>query len=241
VATFGELLAKVPKAKRSSRVRVIAALHCAVATPGGTATTTEVREVLRLHLRGAAPGNVADILAKAAPYVEVVERRKGQHSWRLTDSGTGFLQDLVGPEGAGNIKMQALSFDDLHPDIQRAAEGLFQGKHYSEAVGRAAKALNLMVRQKTGRTRDEGVRMMHQVFEKDQTGAVRLQVNDLKEDWQRDEQDGVRSMMAGVQAAVANVDKHGDLGLNDPVHALELLASISFLARIVDRCRRVNP
>ena len=47
--------------------------------------------------------------------------------------------------------------------------------------------------------------------------------------------------MAGVQAAVANVDKHAELGISDPVHAMELLAMISFLARIVDRCRKVDP
>jgi hypothetical protein len=47
--------------------------------------------------------------------------------------------------------------------------------------------------------------------------------------------------MAGVQAAVANVDKHAELGVDGPAHAMELLAMLSFLARVVDRCRLVDP
>jgi len=66
-------------------------------------------------------------------------------------------------------------------------------------------------------------------------------LSDLADQSKRDEQDGVRFLMAGVQAAVANVDKHAELGVDGAAQAMELLAMISFLARMVDRCQRVEP
>ena len=47
-------------------------------------------------------------------------------------------------------------------------------------------------------------------------------------------------MMAGVQAGIADGDKHGDLDVSDPVHAMEVLAALSFLARLVDRSRAIS-
>jgi hypothetical protein len=66
-------------------------------------------------------------------------------------------------------------------------------------------------------------------------------LSDLTDQSNRDEQDGVHFLMAGVQAAIANVDKHADLGVDGPARAMEVLGMISFLARAVDRCRRVEP
>ena len=99
----------------------------------------------------------------------------------------------------------------------------------------------MLIRRKTGRARDDGVTMMHQVFSVTPNGNVRLLLNDMSQEWHRDEQEGVRFMLAGVQAAIANVDKHGDLGVDAPVRAMELLSAISFLAHVVDRSRRADP
>lgn len=134
-----------------------------------------------------------------------------------------------------------LALGDMHPAVQRAAGDLLRNGHYAEAVGRAAKALNQLVRQRAGRTRDDGVGMMNAVFNINPTGAARLHLTDLSDQSKLDEQDGFRSLMAGVQAAVANVDKHAELGVAGSAHAMELLAMISFLARMVDRCQRVEP
>lgn len=82
---------------------------------------------------------------------------------------------------------------------------------------------------------------MHAVFSPDPPGPVRLRLNDLGDQSKRDEQERVQMLMAGVQAAVANVDTHAELGVDTPTHAMELLTMISFLARVVDRCRRVDP
>jgi uncharacterized protein (TIGR02391 family) len=163
----------------------------------------------------------------------------------MVDQTIGVLRSgpppVVPPTQAPAAAGLCLALGDMHPTVQRAAADLLRDGHYPEAVGRAAKALNQMVRQKTGRERDDGVGMMNTVFNVNPTGAARLHLTDLADQSKRDEQDGLRSLMAGVQAAVANVDKHAELGIDGPAHAMELLAMISFLARMVDRCQRVEP
>jgi len=47
-------------------------------------------------------------------------------------------------------------------------------------------------------------------------------------------------MFAGMQAAILNVDKHGDLGIIDPASAMEHLCLLSVLAKQLERCRRVD-
>jgi len=78
--------------------------------------------------------------------------------------------------------------------------------------------------------------MMHQVFSATPNGHKRLVLGSLQQDWQRDRQEGLKMMMAGVQLAIANVDKHGELGIGDPIRAIEVLATLSRLARSIDEC-----
>ncbi len=238
--SFTELFARVPKGKRDDKVKVVLAVHCLAGGEGATVTAAAVRAHLTLHLGKRAPKNVLVTLGRAAPYVEPAKGTSSQRRWRLTRSGIEFLGAL-GIDAVAGPQVPVLNFKDLHKAVQHAAGPLVRDGHYPEAIGRAAKALNLMVRQKSGRARDDGVSMMQQVFSANPSDAVRLHLTDLADQSKRDEQDGVRFLMAGVQAAVANVDKHAELGINDPIHAMELLAMLSFLARIVDRCRRVDP
>lgn len=240
-ASFTELVARVPKGKLDDKVKVVLAVHCLAGGADATVTAAAVREHLTLHLGKRAPKNVRVTLGRAAPYVEPAKGEARQRLWRLTASGTTFLQELVGVSLAAGPAAPALDFKELHPAVQRAAGDLLRDGHYPEAVGRAAKALNLMIRQKTGRTRDDGVGMMHAVFNGKPTGDARLHLTDLADQSKLDEQEGVRFLMAGVQAAIANVDKHAELGVDGPAHAMELLAMISFLARVVDQCRKVDP
>jgi uncharacterized protein (TIGR02391 family) len=239
--SFAELFARVPKGKRDDKVKVILAVHCLAGGEGATVTAAEVRNHLKLHLGKKAPKNVLVTLPRAAPYVEPAKGTGRQRRWRLTGAGAQFLRELLGADAVAGPQVPMLNFKELHPAVQHAAGPLLHDGYYSEAVGRAAKALNLMVRQKTGRTRDDGVGMMHQVFTAKPSESARLHLTDLADQSKLDEQEGVRFLMAGVQAAVANVDKHAELGINDPIHAMELLAMLSFLARIVDRCRKVDP
>lgn len=237
--TFSEFLARVPREKRADRVHALAGLWKSQHDRQSSASTGEITALLKRHLRSKTPRNVSDVLAKSTPHAERV-MDAGSLRWRTTDSGLKYLGDLAGMVLGGRIAC-ALSLSQLHGRIHAAANDLFLGRHYSEAVGRAAKELNKLVRERTGRDRDEGVPMMHQVFSETEGNVERLVIAPLKEEWERDLQRGLRFIMVGCQSGIANVDKHGTLLLTSELEALECLAMISYLARQVDRASVAKP
>ncbi len=241
--SFSELLARVPSNKRSDKVRAVVALFVLGALDEKTSRATKpVADLLRLHLKGKAPRNPSDVLTKAAPEIEPLPGTNGEKLWRVTPTGVTWLASLTGEvlssDGERSFTYQ---FADLHPGVRRAAEDLFRTGHYAEAVGRAAKWLNLTVRKMTGRLRDTGVPMMHQVFAVEPGKEARLVLGELREDWEKDRQDGLRSLFAGMQSGILNVDKHGEPGIIDPTSAMEQLCLLSYLAKQLGRCRRVEP
>ncbi|HYT82003.1 MAG TPA: TIGR02391 family protein [Gemmatimonadales bacterium] len=241
--SFSELFALVPNNKRNSKAKVVVALFVLGATDTATARATkDVTDLLKLHLKGGTPLNPSHTLTTAAPEVEPVLGQGGEKLWRVTPTGVTWLESLIGELLArGADPSFTYKMADLHPGIRRAAEELFLDGHYPEAVGRAAKWLNLTVRKMTGRLRDTGVPMMHQAFAVEPGKEARLVLGELREDWEKDRQDGLRSLFAGMQAAIMNVDKHGDLGIIDAATAMEHLAFLSYLAKQLERCRRVEP
>lgn len=238
--TFSELVARVPHEVRTDRVYVLAALWKLQADRSSSVPTKDIAVFLKQHLRSKSPCNVSDTLAKLSPLAERVPQVGAKLQWRITDSGLRRLGEITGL-ALGERSRCTLDLSCLHPRVSAAAKELFLDGHYSEAVGRAAKELNRLVRERTERTRDDGVPMMHQVFSEIENNAHRLIIRSLKEEWERDLQCGLRFMMAGCQSGIANVDKHGDLLFESELEALECLAVVSHLARQVDRAICVKP
>jgi len=241
--SFSELWALVPKNKRTSKAKVVVALFVLGAIDAPTARATkDVTDLLTLHLKGRAPLNPSHSLTTAAPEVEPVLGQGDEKLWRITPTGVTWLEALIG-ELLARAADPSFTYKmaDLHPGIRRAAEELFLDGHYAEAIGRAAKWLNLTVRRMTGRTRDEGVQMMYHVFGIEPRPDVRLVLGELKEDWEKDRQVGLRLLFAGMQSGILNVDKHGEPGVIDPASAMEQLCLLSYLAKQLERCRRVEP
>jgi len=236
---FSELLARIPRGKRTDRVHTLTALWKIQTDRSSSAPTSEIAALLKRHLRGKSPRNVSDVLAKLTPHAERVLEGANLR-WRITDSGLRYLGDLIGLTLGGRIQC-VLDLSRLHSRIYLAAKDLFIDQHYSEAVGRAAKELNKLVRERTRRDRDDGVTMMHQVFSETENNFDRLVITALDEEWKRDLQRGLRFMMVGCQSGIANVDKHGNLLFASELEALECLAMISHLARQVDRTATVKP
>jgi uncharacterized protein (TIGR02391 family) len=238
--TFPELLARITRRKRSDSVCALAALWKLQPDRSSSCGTSEVAAFLSQQLRSKAPRNVSDVLAKLPPFAERMPKHDGKLRWRITDSGLRRLSELAGLSLSEPAPC-ALNLSSLHPRIVLAAKELYLDGHYSEAVGRAAKELNRLVRERTGRTRDDGVSMMHQVFSETENNTDRLIISALVEDWQRDLQAGFRFMMVGCQSGIANVDKHGELLFESELEALECLAVVSHLARRVDRALCLKP
>lgn len=124
---------------------------------------------------------------------------------------------------------------DLHPTIQEAASDLFRDKHYANAIEDAVKALNAHVRYKSGLEID-GVALMERAF-----GPANpvLRFNDLADQSDKDEQKGFMQMFSGAVSGLRNPRAH-KLIKDDPERALEFIAFVSLLAKLVDRATKVR-
>ncbi|MFK3678701.1 TIGR02391 family protein [Microbacterium sp. NPDC090218] len=132
--------------------------------------------------------------------------------------------------------------DALHPIIWKAASGRWESGHYSDAVQRAATALSGYVKDLTGRYELGDSELVTQAFalSEPQTGKPRLR-------WPGNEDDltvktmrvGILHLAQGAFAAIRNTATHTTEDLPKQ-EALEQLATLSILARWIDRCELVT-
>jgi hypothetical protein len=128
--------------------------------------------------------------------------------------------------------------DALHPLIWEAASKRWDSGHHSDAVQRAATALSGLVKDRTGRYELGDSELVSQAFSLSapQEGKPRLR-------WPGNDDDlnvktmrvGILNMAQGVFAAIRNPATHTTDELPKQ-EALEQLATLSILARWIDRC-----
>lgn len=143
---------------------------------------------------------------------------------RLSDGVTASFNPLVAYEGL-----------ELHPNIEDAAGDLFRNGHYANAIEDAVKALNNLVRLKSGCDLD-GEKLMQQAFS---PSAPKLTFNDLADETDKDEQRGFMYMFSGAVAGLRNPRAH-KLIKDDPERALEFIAFVSLLAKLVSAAKKVR-
>jgi uncharacterized protein (TIGR02391 family) len=124
---------------------------------------------------------------------------------------------------------------DLHADIAAAAGQLFRDGHYSNAIEDAVKALNALVRYRSGLELD-GSNLMEAAFAP--KNPV-LSFNDLTDQSDLDEQRGFMQMFSGAVAGLRNPRAH-KLIKDDPERALEFIAFISLLAKLASAAKKVR-
>jgi uncharacterized protein (TIGR02391 family) len=122
---------------------------------------------------------------------------------------------------------------DLHPVIEEAASNLYLDGHYANAIEDAVKALNNLVRLRSGKLLD-GSDLMKTVFS---PKNPILGFNDLADQSDRDEQEGFMMMFAGAVAGLRNPRAH-KLIQDDPERALEFIAFVSLLAKLLDGAKK---
>jgi uncharacterized protein (TIGR02391 family) len=118
---------------------------------------------------------------------------------------------------------------DLHPEIARTASRLYYDGHYANAVEAAVKALNALVRLRSGLEID-GTSLMEKAFS---PGSPILKFNDLSDQSDKDEQKGFMMMFSGAVSGLRNPRAHGFIR-DDPERALEFIAFVSLLAKLLD-------
>jgi uncharacterized protein (TIGR02391 family) len=124
---------------------------------------------------------------------------------------------------------------DLHPEIARAASELFHNGHYANAIEDAVKALNQLVRLRSGQEAD-GITLMERVFS---PNKPILRFNDMRDQSDHDEQKGFMMMFSGAVAGLRNPRAHR-LIQDDPERALEFIAFVSLLAKLLDGAKKMS-
>jgi uncharacterized protein (TIGR02391 family) len=148
----------------------------------------------------------------------------------------GIFKEKLGNLGESAVAraMRTVTDLDLHPEIRRAAGELFRNGHYANAVEDACKALDGLVKLRSGRFDIGGTDLMTTVFSP--KNPV-LRFNDLATDSDRSEQQGMMQLFAGAMLAFRNPRAH-EIVTDDPERALEILSFLSFLAKAADSARR---
>jgi len=118
---------------------------------------------------------------------------------------------------------------ELHPEIARAASKLYRDAHYANAVEAAVKALNGLVRLRSGLEQD-GTTLMERAFS---PSNPILKFNHLQDQSDKDEQKGFMQMFSGAVSGLRNPRAHGFIK-DDPERALEFIAFVSLLAKLLD-------
>jgi len=144
----------------------------------------------------------------------------------------GFLEELgdAGLTSAGKT-LKAYEGLELHPEIELAVGNLYRDGHYSNAVEDATKALNALVRMRSGVEDKDGNALMEAVFS---PKNPILKFNQLADASDIDEQKGFMMMLSGAVAGLRNPRAHKIIK-DDPEMALEFIAFVSLLAKLVDK------
>lgn len=160
-------------------------------------------------------------------YQRAIERAY-QTLLTLVDELNEKLEDMG--EAPGAPALRAFEGLELHPEIDRRAAQLYRDGHYANAVEAAVKALNGLVRLRSGLEMD-GSQLMDKVFSP--KNPV-LTFNDLKSQNDKDEQRGFMMLFSGAVVGLRNPRAHRFIE-DDPERALEFIAFVSLLAKLLDK------
>lgn len=145
----------------------------------------------------------------------------------------GFSQDLSDAgRGSSTKPLRAYEALDLHPEVERQVGQLFRDGHYAEAIEKSVKVLNNLVRLRSNEALD-GTALMQKVFSPKEPI---LKFNDLNDQSDKDEQQGFMFLFSGAVMGLRNPRAHKIIQ-DDPELALEFIAFVSLLAKLLDSAR----
>lgn len=167
--------------------------------------------------------------------------------FRAKESGCkvmiGVLSGLIGRlnekkeelgHGHGPTRKSYLDHLNLHPRIADVATELFQDGYPWEGVFASAKALVNYVKERSGRHDLDGAPLVRTVFSKNNPILV---FNDLKDQTDLDEQEGMMHLFEGAILGIRNPGGHS-FPEGPEQRAVEYLSLISLLAYRVQEAKR---
>jgi uncharacterized protein (TIGR02391 family) len=147
---------------------------------------------------------------------------------RLREKRSFFTRDSDGRS------QSAFEYMDLHPRIASAAADLYRDTHYRQAVLDASIALVNYVKERSRRHDLDGASLMRTVFSVNNPG---LRFNDLSDQTDKDEQEGMMHLFEGAVLALRNPRAHA-LFDESPELALDYIGLLSLLAKRLDGAKR---
>lgn len=146
----------------------------------------------------------------------------------------GFVESVEdGRDDAASKPLKAYESLDLHPEIERQVGQLFRDGHYAEAIEKSVKVLNNLVRLRSDEALD-GTALMQKVFS---PKNPILKFNSLADQSDVDEQQGFMFLFSGAVMGLRNPRAHKIIQ-DDPERALEFIAFVSLLAKLLDSARQ---
>lgn len=130
-----------------------------------------------------------------------------------------------------------LDYLNLHPRIHDVVRDLFVDGYHWEAVFAAAKALVNYVKERSGQHKLDGAPLMRTVFSKNN---ALLQFNELKDQTDSDEQEGMMHLFEGVVLGIRNPGGHS-FPEGPEQRAIEYISLISLLAYRVQEAKLSRP
>jgi uncharacterized protein (TIGR02391 family) len=129
--------------------------------------------------------------------------------------------------------LQLFHSRNFHPEVSKHAQKLFLQGNYFHAVFEASKVYNLLVKQKAQSDKD-GNALMLEVW-----GCEKgvLKITQCSSQTDKDVQDGIKFLSAGLMGAIRNPTAHEPALLwpIDKQDCLDILSFISFLFRQLDK------
>lgn len=125
---------------------------------------------------------------------------------------------------------------NLHHRIYEVCSDLYRDGYYANAVFDASKALINYVKEKSGRTDLDGANLMRTVFSRKDPI---LAFNDLKDQADFDEQEGMMHLFEGAVLAIRNPRGHTFLD-DSSEFALEYIGLISMLANRLEGAKKLK-
>lgn len=126
---------------------------------------------------------------------------------------------------------------NLHPRIADVASDLFEDGYHWEAVFAASKALVNYVKERSGQHQLDGTGLMRTVFSRN---SPVLAFNDLNDQTDLDEQEGMMHLFEGAVLAIRNPGGHA-FPEGPEQRAAEYLSLISLLAYRTQEAKRRKP
>jgi uncharacterized protein (TIGR02391 family) len=132
--------------------------------------------------------------------------------------------------------MAAIESLDLQPRVADVCIHLYQDGHYANAIFDASKALINYVKERSRKYDLDGAPLMRTVFSRNDPI---LSFNELGDQSDLDEQEGMMHLFEGAVLAIRNPRGHSFL-YDSPERALEYIGLLSLLAKRLEEAKRLK-